>query len=141
MSTTYTAIVVVGCKMPKDKVTSGGNVRGCNCEVFEVEGVNFCSNCGQPFWVEKTTCAIKYDPKLGYESLHGLRVFDREYDDHILVAGLHTHGGYSDDIKDSDRLDKTIDLALVKKTIKRTLEPHCLWNEGEFGIWAFLETC
>ena len=136
MSITYTAVVVVGCKIPKDRVTFDKDVRGCNCIIpveIVIEDMSFCPNCGKKIWITKTICSVEYNQEFGYNTLFGLRVFQQEYKDHVFVSGLDTY-------KDSDRLDANVSLSLVKARVQEILEPHDLWDEKEFGIWAFLDT-
>jgi hypothetical protein len=46
------AVMVIGYEIPRSEVLQDREVRGCHHD--EMEGANFCPECGKPMWVYST---------------------------------------------------------------------------------------
>jgi hypothetical protein len=62
MKASLHAVMVIGYEIPASEVLQDKEVRGCHHD--EVEGANFCPECGKPMWVYSTEPIFLYDRKL-----------------------------------------------------------------------------
>ncbi len=96
---------------------------------------------GKVLWREVRVCSLGE----GYELVAiaeaaGLEVFQAgcsEDEDADFFIGIGVSTG-SNRGGDYEALLSDIDLGAVRDKLKKFLEPHSLWDEKDFGLWALL---
>lgn len=92
MSVSYYSFLVYGIPVSRDVLTINNRERGCHHP--EVEGANFCPQCGEEMWEENDS----FDHDLNCTDDNDIGVFcsDYEADEFILGILITKTGGYDD---------------------------------------------
>lgn len=135
MGTTYKAVTVVGCKIPKSRLFEIKVIRGCEHQIPESLKIDaqFCPQCGKKLWIETTCVDPQYDEAQG--TLCGFRVFSNHWDDFVIVAG---RGAYVEADLHSGPNVLNVYTPNVSKDMERRMSEYGFWCDEMFGIWSLL---
>jgi len=143
MGADYSSYAVVGVEIDQSKLFTTEKVRGCKCDMGDVnpETTKFCPLCGKEVWKEEETPIPAYneDADSGpfYRCLGPyMLVFTTDY--RRCFAGVILCGPADGDRGDEDALmaELPYDLKSIRDEMRRQLEPLGLWQEDKFGLWA-----
>ncbi len=152
MSTSFYANAIIGVEIDVEKIISDRLVRTCGCSRKKVtQDMKFCPNCGDEAWEKEE------DPIEGYDegdsdtdeeaTLFGIEVMNiRGYDEldinryrilqSFAIGAKVTHGDLNYGNNFPEMVSLPENLSDIKNRLKEALEPHGLWDESKFGLWA-----
>lgn len=132
MSTTDYAASIIGCRVDRSKIFFKQKTRICDHSLPE-NYPNFCPECGKRTYLMMEVTIDEYDQD--HKTLNGLRVFENEYSDQIIIAACSV-------VLDCDEwISCKLDPAHVsgsRTQLKKILKPLDLWDEEQFGIWCMM---
>ena len=152
MSTSFYANAVIGIEIDINKVSPNRKVRRCKCRKNISEDMKYCPSCGYKAWITAE------DPIEGLENYHSeendvekatlfgipilcIQGYDPTDNDHyrtlqiFAIAARVSHGDICYD-QTPEMISLPENLSEMKDKLKIALEPHGLWNESKFGLWA-----
>jgi hypothetical protein len=155
MSTSFYANAIIGIEIDIYKVSPNRKVRKCKCIKNVSEDMKFCPSCGYKAWenAENPIDGLEHyqdvDDGMEYATLFGIPIvcvqgYDPTDPDHyrtlqmFAVAAKVSHGDVCYD-KTPEMVSLPDNLAEMKETLKKALEPNGLWDESKFGLWAIGE--
>jgi len=121
----------IGQKIDKHKLSQTVEKPGCSHN--PPKGVNFCPQCG------KQARITEEEEIVDLESIKELSVCYTTDSEEMFVAlrDHYTSSGSSRGGKDTGFVFLSDDaVKAAKKQLKAILEPHGLWDEKHFGLWA-----
>ena len=150
MSTSFYANAVIGIEIDVEKILPDRLVRNCQCRKNITIDMKYCPGCGKLAWhkEENPIDGLK-DYETDKATLFGIPIiFIKGYDPvdrdryktmrSYAIATASSHGDVSYDCSPNMvTIDK--DIPQMKEELKNKLDPHELWDESKFGLWAIGE--
>ena len=151
MSSVFYANAIIGIEIDVEKIIPDRIVRACGCSRKVTKDMKYCPTCSREAWRKEE------DPIEGYDegesdtdtiaTLFGIEVMNIRGVDKIdtdryrilqtFAIGMRvSHGdiNYGSNTPEMAALPENI--SDIKKRLKDALEPHGLWDESKFGLWA-----
>ena len=133
MGVDYYAYAFIGQKINKNKLNKEVTVPGCSHN--NPKNANFCSTCGKRAFITDERPVVDFDEI-------GLTVITTTDDRDIFVA-LPQHvvktGSSRSMSNTGDQGHISLDPSAITTAmleLKKSLEPHGLWDEKAFGLWT-----
>ena len=151
MSSVFYANAIIGVEIDVEKILPDRLVRACGCSRKVTKDMKYCPACSREAWRKEENPVEGYDEGdsdtdtvatlFGIE-LMNIRGYDLPDKDHykvlqsFAIGARVTHGDlcYGSNFPEMAALPEN--LSEIKEKLKTALEPHGLWDESKFGLWA-----